>query len=277
MKIAFNILPVNTDYEHMHLLIEAGSYGVSFIWFTKEPYYIQGISVYQLTEKCLPGSMADAIENMLHLNPAFNKTHASVTICYDFKESLLIPEDHYKPLTAEAMLNLVYATGAESNIKSEPVIGFPVHNVYAIHKKIENVFSQQFPKASVLHATCLQLQLMKPKNKLLYSIFFHNSIKVFLFDGPSLQLVQYFNYITPVDAAYHLLNCCEQYDTRPEDVSLLLSGMIDEKSKLFAELYGYFLNIEFENTDQKTALHERITFYPSHFFSHLTGLAVCVS
>ena len=111
----------------------------------------------------------------------------------------------------------------------------------------------------------------------MHCIFFHNSIKVFLFNGPALQLVQQFNYDTPVDAAYHLLNCCEQYNLAAAEITLMLSGMIDEQSKLYTELYRYFLSIEFEQTDKEIELHDRIKFYPSHFFSHLTGLASCVS
>ena len=277
MKIAFNILPVITDYEHVHLLVEAGNYGISFTWFTKDPYNMRGIAVYNLTDSLLPDQVADAIEKVLHASPVFNKVHASVTICYDFKESLLVPKAHYKASTAEAMLNLVYAADAENNFKTEVVNGLPVFNVYAVHKKIEDVLSRQFPGATIHHATSLQLDRIPADDKRVHCIFFHNSIKVFLFDGAALQFVQQFNYNTPVDAAYHLLNCCEQYNFNPSEVTLMLSGMIDEESKLYTELYRYFLKIEFEKNDKSIELHDRIKFYPSHFFSHLTGLASCVS
>ena len=277
MKIAFNILPVITDYEHVHLLVEVGNYGISFAWFTKDPYNIRGISVYHLTDKNKAGSMEDEIENILHAGPVFNKVHASVTICYDFKESLLVPGVHYNPSTAEAMLNLVYDADSECNFKAEAVNGLPIFNVYAVHKKMEEVLSRHFPMATVHHATSLQLEKLQAAAACIHAIFFHNSIKVFLFNGPAVQLVQQFNYDTPVDAAYHLLNCCEQYDLKPADITLVLSGMIDEHSKLYTELYRYFINIDFAGTDKEIELHERIKFYPSHFFSHLTGLASCVS
>ena len=277
MKIAFNILPVITDYEHVHLLVEAGNYGISFVWFTKDPYNMRGIAVYNLTDDLLPEQMADAIEKVLHASPVFNKVHASVTICYDFKESLLVPEVHYKASTVEAMLNLVYAVDAENDFKTEVVNGHSVINVYAVHKKIEAVLSRQFPGAIIHHATSLQLENIFTDDTCMHCIFFHNSIKVFLFNGAALQLVQQFNYNTPVDASYHLLNCCQQSNFDPATVTLMLSGMIDEESKLYTELYRYFLKIEFEKTSNEIELHDRIKFYPSHFFSHLTGLAPCVS
>jgi hypothetical protein len=131
--------------------------------------------------------------------------------------------------------------------------------------------------ATVHHATSLQLEKFHADDEFLHCIFFHNSIKVFMFKGAALQIVQQFSYNLPVDAAYHLLNCCEQYNFKPTEARLILSGMIDEKSKLYTELYRYFLNIEFEKPDNRIGLHDRIKFYPPHFFSHLTGLALCVS
>ncbi|MEP7163669.1 MAG: DUF3822 family protein [Ferruginibacter sp.] len=277
MKIAFNILPVITDYEQVHLLVEAGSYGISFAWFTKDPYNMRGIAVYNLTDKVLPEGIAAAIEKVLQASPVFNKVHASVTICYDFKESLLVPEVHYNTSTAEAMLNLVHASDVEINVKAEAVRGLAVFNVYAVHKKIEAVLSRQFPAATIHHSTSLQLEKTYSGGKSIHCIFFHNSIKVFMFNEQALQFVQQFNYDTPVDATYHLLNCCEQYDFKPAAITLVLSGMVDEKSKLYTELYRYFINIEFEKTGSGIELHDRIRFYPSHFFSHLTVLASCVS
>ncbi len=277
MKIAFNILPVITDYENVNLLVEAGNYGISFVWFKKDPLNVLGISVYHLTDRMLPGEVADEIEKTLHASPVFNKIHASITICYDFKESMLVPELYHKPAKTAEMLNLVYATDNDYNVKTEDVKRYNVVNIYAVHKKIEEVLARQFPYAVIYHSTSLQLEKIHTLDKYLYCIFSHNSIKVIMFNGNAIQLVQHFNYNTPVDAAYHLLNCCKQFDFKPSEVSLMLSGMIDEISKLYTELYRYFLKIEFEKIDEGIVYHDRIKFYPSHFFSHLTGLVTCVS
>lgn len=277
MKTAFNILPDRTQNVPLHLLVEAGNYGISFIWFTKAPCTIKGLAVYNYTAKGLPEDMAAAIDNILRSNAIFNNAYASVTVCYDFKESLLVPEPYYNASSQDALLELVYAADSNSSMIAETVKDLPVYNVFAVHKKIEAVLSVQFPEATFYHATSLQLNKQAGANKFIYAIFFHNSIKVLMFDGNSLQLVQQFSYNAPVDAAYHLLNCCNQYNFNPAEISLVLSGMIDEKSKLYNELYKYFLHIGFDKPSADVELHDRIKFYPSHFFSHLTGLALCVS
>jgi len=278
LKIAFNILPVSTEYERMHLLITMGDYGASFVWFSKDPCNIRGLAVYNLTDESSPGIIAEKIYNILYSSSIFDKQYASVTVCYDFKESLLVPEAYYDPATAGSLLNLVYAAGAESDHRKDVVNGFPVFNVYAVDKRIENVFTGKFPGAIIYHASSLEIKnIAVSSEQTLHCSFFHNSIKVILFNRSDLQLVKHFNYNSPIDAAYHLLNCCEQHSIKPAEVELVMSGMIDEKSKLYNELYRYFLNIQFEKQQDSIELHDRIKFYPSHFFSHLTGLALCVS
>lgn len=277
MKTAFNILPDRTQNVPLHLLVEAGDYGISFAWFTKAPCTIKGLAVYNYTDKGLPDEMAEAIENIFRSNSVYNNVYASVTVCYDFKESLLVPETYYNATADDAMLELVYGSDNNNSTLAEPVKDLQVFNVFAVHKKIEAVLSVQFPGAVFHHATTLQLSRSVPGKKIIYGIFFHNSIKVLMFDGTSLQFVQQFSYNAPVDAAYHLLNSCDQYNFNPSEVSLVISGMIDEKSKLYNELYKYFLKIEFDKPEDDIELHDRIKFYPSHFFSHLTGLASCVS
>ena len=277
MKVAFNILPVITAYEQVHLLIELGNYGICFAWFTRDPYDVSGIAVYNLGEDSHSTDMAAEIENVLRSAPIFSKQYASVTVCYDFKESLLVPAAYHSEATAQSMLELMYASDAEDHCKSEPVEKENCFVVYTVYQEVEKTLLRHFPSANSRHATSLQLDKLNRNGKILHCIFFHNSIKIFLFDNEALQIVQQFRYSLPVDASYQLLNCCERYDIRPSDLTLVLSGMIEEKSKLYAELYKYFLNIEFAKPDEQISLHDRIKFYPPHFFSHITGLASCVS
>ena len=102
-------------------------------------------------------------------------------------------------------------------------------------------------------------------------------MKVVLFKGGEVQMVQIFEYTTPTDAAYQLLNICNQYDLSPKEIPLTVSGFIDKKSNLFDELYRYFLNIDLDKPDNGVAIATHISQYPVHFFSHLILLVKCVS
>ena len=91
-----------------------------------------------------------------------------------------------------------------------------------------------------------------------------------------LQVVQNFEYHDADDCVFHLLNVCKGFETEPDSVVLHVNGMIDEKSGLYAAIYKYFLNIEFEKLPDGYTYDEAIKELPPHFFSHLFSLATCV-
>ncbi len=277
MKTSFYILPERVDNEPLHLLVEAGDNGISFTWYSKGPDIIKGIVVYDFSDKIIAAEMAAEVENIFHTNTIFKESYTSINICYDFKESLLVPEAYYLHATAESMLNMVFATDEDCTINTEPIKSRQIVNMYAVNNKLRAAITKQFPLASVHHTSSLQLQMDTTDTIQLIGIFFHNRLKIILFKDDLVQMVNQFHYNTPVDAAYHLLNCCSQYNINPVELKLILSGMIDEKSKLYEEIYKYFLNIKLNEPGAGIELHERIKLYPAHFFSHLTWLISCVS
>jgi hypothetical protein len=109
----------------------------------------------------------------------------------------------------------------------------------------------------------------------LFCIVSHNRIKVFLYKGNKLQIVQQFNYQSFEDVIYHLLNICEQHSMNPSEIKLQLKGMIVKESKLFQELHNYFLDIDFASINDASLLPTSISEENQHFLSHLIELATC--
>jgi Protein of unknown function (DUF3822) len=277
LKAAFNILPEGNDNGSLHLLTEVGEDGISFVWFSKAPVEIKGLVIYNFTDGLTYAEIAAEIDSIFKSNALFNDWYASVSICYGFKESLLIPKAYNAATVIEPMLNLMYDSGNREDIKTETIEGTGILNAYAVDKKITSVLLTKFPNATCYHSNSLLLQRIRSQVQYLYCIIFHNSLKVFLFKDGALQLSQQFHYSKPVDVSYHLLNCCEQYQVNSSEMQLQLSGMIDAHSNLYNELYKYFLNIGFEPQQAGIISNDRIKFYPGHFFSHLTSLVSCVS
>ncbi len=273
MNTTFNITPTGIPNNTLHLLIEVGDYGISFIWFTKNPLSVKGIAIYNFTSA---DHTAD-IKNVLSMQEQFLSRLASVTICYDFKESLLIPGKYNHTSVTQEALSLVYGNDKTASMNNDLVTSVHIYNHYRIPKEVEMLFSKQFLKADIFHSTSLQMEQLNHSRDLLYCIIFHNSVKTFLYKGGTLQIVQQFNYTSPGDVAYFLLNICEQHSIKPADFQLRLSGMIDEQSKLYMELYQYFSRIDFDKAAPDIFVPDEIKNLPAHFLSHLTALASCVS
>jgi hypothetical protein len=89
-----------------------------------------------------------------------------------------------------------------------------------------------------------------------------------------VQLAQVYAYKTPLDVVYFLLKICYEFALDQSEVFLILSGLIDQDSAMYAELYNYFLNLHFAQAPL-FSLPEND--YPHHYFTSLYNLAACVS
>jgi hypothetical protein len=273
LKAAFNIPHAITGNNSLSLLIEAGDHGIYFLWFIKAPFSVKGLVAYNFTE----GVTATDIKNIFDSLDGSLSGLSSTTICYDFKQSILIPAKYNQEEIAEKSLSLVYGDNSNVVLNADKVTSANIHVHYRIPAGIDALFGKHFPKAAIFHATSLQLEMLNQEKDLLYCIFYHDSLKLILYKDGKLQIVQQFNYTIPDDAAYHLLNACEQFGIKPSEIKLRLSGMIDEHSKLYMELRNYFLNISFEAVADGIITTSDMKEFPAHFFSHLISLALCVS
>ena len=277
MKAAFDIQPDKEEIRNLHLLFEAGDHGISCCWFTKNPFDVKGIGVYNFPLLADDTEKARELELILQAEPVFATNTLSTSICYNFRESMPVPAEYYKPGSEKEMLSFLFDSGAECKLRCDEVAGKGINIMYSVNRKIDSVITRRFPDAAIFHASSRQLTIETPAGDELHCIVFHNMIKVILFKSGMLQLLQYFNYAGTTDVAYHLLNCCNWYDLSPDLVKLRICGLIDTGSLLYNELYKYFSQINFIESGSEIKLHDRIKNYPAHYFSHLTSLLPCES
>lgn len=281
MKPAFTFIPADENAGSLHMVIEQGWYGVSFAWYKNDPLSHEGILSFNFNEKISTEQAGHHLKNILETETIFNNQFRSVSIFYNFKESLLVPGKYHSDMYSNRQLNLMYGNVPDSLLKTDFINYDPgianteqIYNIYRVPEAIDRILIEKFPSASFMHSTSMQLQHNNAAD--IYCIIFHNTIKLILFNRDQLQLVQQFHYVTPEDVVYHLLNTCEKYNVAVNEAVLMLSGMIDAESNLYYELYKYFLNISFEPVSDEVFLSADIKSFPSHFFSHLTALAQCV-
>ncbi|MBS1741464.1 MAG: DUF3822 family protein [Bacteroidetes bacterium] len=272
MKASFNI-PVSGDVSKQDLLIEISEHGCFLLWFTRTPFTVTGLSLYHFST--LPA--AEDILKILDEQGSNSINAGTVTITYDYKHSVLIPSAFHQKQISEAAISLLYGNCENFAYNQDSITSAEIYNHYRVPEAVASLVEKKFPKSTVFHSTSLQLELFNNEKDLLYCIFFQSSLKIILIKDSVLQLVQQYNYSLPVDAAYHLLNACEQFDVRPSEIPLRLCGMIEEKSKLYAEIHNYFLDINFDSPADTKFANDELSALPLHFFSHLTRLASCVS
>lgn len=272
MKTAFKISPEAEVAGKCDLVIEAGAESVSFLYYLKEAQRAEGLFIYHFDKNISPITWAENLFHFLAKNelPPFAASH----IIYNFREFTLVPASIVSSGDEAAMLNLLYGSNGLVTCRQQAIPDEEMVLLYRIPIEVEALLQQHFPQADAQHAVALQVSCVKNKQVTLYAVMYQASFKIMLFKDAQLQLLQFVDYNTPADVAYHLMNACEQHQISPAETTLMLSGFVDKKSNLYDELYRYFADIEMDD-NLLVKQSEALDHYPAHFFSHLNMLAQC--
>ena len=276
VNATFNIITANSSGTPAHLFINAGMQGISFTEWDKESNTFSGVLVYHFSKQLSKNEIAAEIETILNHEETLQKTFAKVRVIWCFNESILVPNEYFDKATRNEMLALVYGDDTKGVVKDELVLKHQLHNVFSVSAAIENSITKKFPYCLQTHQSSLLVDINANEKDILYGHFYTDSFTVLLRKQGQLQVIQNFEFGTPEDALYHLLNVCQRFEVDAAATVLTACGMIEGGSNLYNELHKYFAAIQLyalpENFNYAAAIQE----YPAHYFSHLFATASCV-
>lgn len=188
------------------------------------------------------------------------------------------PESIFTPLgyNGEEVLQSLYNPEKSVVALSDSINEWQVKNHYLLPKAIHNAVNHKFSNVSYINFFTAAL---KGYNDITASDqiavhFSPNQFSVLVKKGGQLQLAQLYSYQSPLDVVYYLMKIIEEFNLSKEETVLIISGLIEESSDLYRELYQYFLNIQFASSSMASIEGDT---YPSHFFTSIYNLAACVS
>ena len=272
---SFNIQSAGIYTDSAQLFIETGPMGISLVVLNTGNCF-QAATTYSFSNKMNEPEQGEKIKEILQHDELLQKPFAKTHIIWSYPESILVPPNLVDAGSNNEMLNLVYGDAQKGVIKSDFLYKHNLHNVYRIPETVHQSVEAKFPYATQTHQYSLLVNRETNGGDELFVVFYTNSLTLMLRKEGRLQVIQNFAFSSPEDTAYHLLNICKSFDVQPNKVILHISGMIDEKSNLYAAIYKYFLHIEFDKLPGNYTYAEEIKDHPPHFFSHLFALASCV-
>jgi Protein of unknown function (DUF3822) len=275
LTASFNIQAPVTDSSASQLFIEAGPMGISIFVLDADNCF-RNVLVYSFPAEMNAGDFTKEMKRIVMTEDLLQKQYRRIDIFWAFPESILVPPEFMDRDTNSEMLDLVYGDANRGEVKNDFLYKHNLHNVYRVPSGIAEIFRSHFASAGQTHQYSLLVDRKKEGEYELHAIFYTNSFTVMLRKDGNLQVVQNFMYGNPADAAYHLLNVCHGFGVAPALVTLHISGLVDERSNLYAAVYNYFLNIRFDELPGSFEYHDEIKAHPHHFFSHLFDMAACV-
>ena len=275
MKLSFHIQLPNIKIAAADLFIKVSSHGLSYTILHNG--FCKALVVYHFDGNVTDEHTVNHIHQVLKDQPLLQEQFNKVYIIYGYAPFLLVPQQFIDGVTAADMLELLHGSANETITRTDVLQERLLHNLYNVPSAVDQAVNRYFGAASFTHFFSL-LPGLAPgeQSNSLYCVFSKGNLKTMLVKEGKLQIMQSYTYITPEDVAYYLHNLCKSFEIAPSDIAIRLSGMIDENSPLYAELYKYFLKLEFDQLPAQYQYPPEINQYPPHYFSHLFAIASCV-
>jgi len=272
----FNLQPNNIDTSQAQLIIILGLHGISYTILSNDKAF-EAVGLFSYDAGTSIKKVATAADKIIASQSLFTEQFSKTIIIYTFADSVLVPGELVNDDINDEMLELLYGNSLEEIIKKDHLRSQNLYNIYRIPVDVNSLLKGRFSSVTFIHLHSVLPDLLNEKNgNHIYSIFGSNHITLMLKKEGILQGIQKFEYKTPEDVAYHLLNFCTSFDAAIDETTLHINGLLDKVSTLYAEIYKFFRHIQFETLREGYTYSDEIKKYPSHFFSHLFALASCV-
>ncbi len=197
-----------------------------------------------------------------------------VQITYDNAKAMLMPSWCYRAEDSNALLKAMHGDVYGSHIISESIPAWQLYNIYCLPLDVQDWISQQYPRSNFRHQYSLTLKSIPATSSGCILVDFRpEEFTVMAAQGSRLLVAQTYEYSAPEDVLYRLLKICRTFSLVQEEVLIRISGLVDQQSALYRELYQYFINIQFREATWKDSAND----YPAQFFTSLNDLAICAS
>ncbi len=271
---SFSIQAPKINFDTAQAFIEAGPTGLSLVVLDENIF--KAVVVYSSPAGLAANELTEFYAGIFSSENLLQRQYSRAHIFWSYPQSILVPAELMNEDRNLNMLNLVFGDAEQGGIRSDFLYKHNLHNVYRIPQSATNSLGAHLPLATQTHIFSAMVNRGLPEGDHLYTVFYSNSITIMLCKEGKLQVIQNFAYHEPEDCVFHLLNVCKGFDVQQSAVTLHISGMIDEKSGLYAAIYKYFLQVAFDELPSEYDYHEAIKEQPAHFFSHLFALPECV-
>ena len=254
------------------LLLEAGERHCCF-GILNNSYGELAEYAYYIAQNAGEDVMTEIFEQHTALRHAFKQC----AVNYNFVESILVPESHYKKEDEQLHLQAVYGINDKAIVKSGHLYRWKLHAVFRIPQYLHEQVNHKFSEGKSWHNYSVQLKCIPDDiGDALFVEFRTDEISVIVLKTNILQLAQTFPYSVPADVLYYLLKICRQFSLSQQEVKVDLSGLIEKDSAIYRELYKYFLHLNFASIPEEIKLGGAFSEFPAHYFSSVCKLATCV-
>jgi hypothetical protein len=277
-KKAFSTYSAATELGGLNnhqLIVELSKHHFSCLVVTAQ-LHIVAFELFKLDEEEL--DFDDLMMEIMRESRLLDKSYTETKVYANSPFAVLIPAGQFNKQIAEDYLSVSFGEAHRQVMRYDELSAeMGIVTAFRLDEEVPEQINRRLIMVEFHHVFSKMAEhLLQQDNKATDKIkvqFYYKHIIVGVMKNSQLHLVQFFNYQTPEDVLYYLLNICQQLGLRTAQVVLEISGMIDLQSALYNELNKYFANIAMEEVNMKN-LPQDFHHYPPHYLSPFFNLAV---
>jgi len=265
-----------------HLSIQVNLDGFSFaILNIQEQKYI-ALEFYDSQNCSTYSDLAEQIDKIILQQELLQQNFATTSISIAHSLNTLTPKALYDDVNGKDILGFNQALLQNEEENSDWLKSIQAYNSYVIPEELERCFNKHFPNHKWKHDSSILIESLLHQFKLqegekIYLSIQNTYFELMVLDGKKLKFFNNFSYKSAADLIYYLLFTCEQLSLNPDQVSLIISGEIEEESEVYKNLYKYVRNISFIKRNPNYEYSFVFDEVKEHYYYKLLNQHLCVS
>ncbi len=259
------------------LSLNIGTNGISYMIYDSlnKVFYYKKIEIKEKEDYIQSIKNIFAGEEKLHL------PYKIVKLSLNSHSFTLMPKRLFKKDDISLYLNTTGELNNKESFLSFDEISFnSCYLAYAWGKEMTKLLKNYFPNSSMHHkVTCLihgwhEQSKLKEGNK----VYIHVDLNYFtisFFREKNLIFINRFQYNSAADFLYYVLMVYSQFELKPDNDPLFISGNIVQNSEIYQKLYRYIRHIQFISSPAYFDFDKSFVNLSHYFNFDLYSLKLC--
>lgn len=266
----------HVDTATAYLLVQTGNGFIGFASFQPAEKKVNSWVVFELEQQLSAHQLAEKLAAIAAEYPWVHTNYQKVILLQYAPLNVLVPAVLNSDGGKEELLGLMHGPQTNRVFVKDIVLQQSLVNHYMVDADIASLLNKRFTKGEWWHVQSLLLTKTASAEARITATIRFNEVQITVERNGNWLLLQSYNYHTPEDVLYHLLNTMQQFDLTQEETTIYLQGMIDQHSALYDVLYLYILNLRLKD-ELQFSFPPATEEHPVHLSASLDQVLVCVS
>ena len=227
-----------------------------------------------------PVSVSD-LNSLFEKDKIGTSSFVDVVLVHNCHEMVLVPAAVHQPEINSTIVQTIHGDLEDWEVMEDDVHQWELFNVYGWRPELLNAVSERFPQVRhVQFITGALRSLFKSlsieKDQLIKLYFYQKEMVVVALKDSQLQIAQSFQFETPQDVIYHLLNLVDRLKLDLATLILEVSGLIDVNSETWKELNKFFIEVQLDELSNVNSDKSTEDSIPAHYYTPFLISPRCV-